>query len=98
MRKARKEIRDMLFAGDSPATPQELKAIRDELKGLKCTCQWVSNRKRIRSNVCPIHKNVKIHFGLRIDRDVLEWFRAKGKGFTTLMNSALRFYMESKGA
>jgi hypothetical protein len=32
MRSARKEIRDMLFSGDSPATEQEIDAIRKELK------------------------------------------------------------------
>ena len=32
---------------------------------------------------------------LRIDRDVLEWFRATGKGFHTRMNAVLRAYMEA---
>jgi len=32
---------------------------------------------------------------LRIDRDVLAWFRAIGKGFHTRMNAVLRAYMEA---
>jgi uncharacterized protein (DUF4415 family) len=32
---------------------------------------------------------------LRVDRDVLAWFRATGKGFHTRMNAVLRAYMES---
>ncbi|MBV9016507.1 MAG: BrnA antitoxin family protein [Alphaproteobacteria bacterium] len=32
---------------------------------------------------------------LRIDRDVLAWFRATGKGFHTRMNAVLRAYMEA---
>lgn len=32
---------------------------------------------------------------LRIDRDVLAWFRATGKGFHTRMNAVLRTYMEA---
>lgn len=32
---------------------------------------------------------------LRIDRDVLDWFRASGKGFHTRMNAVLRAYMEA---
>jgi uncharacterized protein (DUF4415 family) len=31
----------------------------------------------------------------RIDRDVLTWFRASGKGFHTRMNAVLRAYMEA---
>jgi uncharacterized protein (DUF4415 family) len=30
---------------------------------------------------------------LRVDRDVLAWFRATGKGFHTRMNAVLRAYM-----
>jgi uncharacterized protein (DUF4415 family) len=32
---------------------------------------------------------------LRIDRDVLAWFRATGRGFHTRMNAVLRAYMEA---
>jgi len=31
---------------------------------------------------------------LRLDRDMLRWFRAKGKGYQTLMNAVLRGYYE----
>lgn len=32
---------------------------------------------------------------LRVDRDVLEWFRARGKGYQTEMNALLREYMQA---
>ena len=32
---------------------------------------------------------------LRVDRDVLAWFRGTGKGFHTRMNAVLRAYMEA---
>jgi uncharacterized protein (DUF4415 family) len=32
---------------------------------------------------------------LRVDRDVLAWFRFTGKGFHTRMNAVLRAYMEA---
>ena len=32
---------------------------------------------------------------LRIDQDVLEWFRAQGAGYQTKMNQLLRAYMEA---
>lgn len=36
----------------------------------------------------------KIHTGLRIDADVLNWFKAKGRGWQTRMNAVLRSYYE----
>src|SRR6202140_1901729 len=33
---------------------------------------------------------------LRVDRDVLAWFWATGKGFHTRMNAVLRAYMEAQ--
>ena len=33
---------------------------------------------------------------LRLDRDVVEWFRARGKGHLTRMNAVLRAYVESE--
>jgi uncharacterized protein (DUF4415 family) len=32
---------------------------------------------------------------LRIDSDVLEWFRAQGQGYQTKINALLRAYMEA---
>ena len=33
---------------------------------------------------------------LRLDSDVVEWFRAKGKGHLTRMNAVLRAYVEAQ--
>jgi uncharacterized protein (DUF4415 family) len=33
---------------------------------------------------------------LRVDADVLEWFRAQGRGYLTRMNAVLRSYMEAR--
>ncbi|NNE62145.1 MAG: BrnA antitoxin family protein [Woeseia sp.] len=33
---------------------------------------------------------------VRLDSDVLEWFRSQGKGYQTRINAVLRFYMESQ--
>jgi uncharacterized protein (DUF4415 family) len=35
---------------------------------------------------------------LRIDSDVLAWFRATGKGYQTRMNNVLRAFVESRRA
>jgi uncharacterized protein (DUF4415 family) len=33
---------------------------------------------------------------IRLDADVLEWYRSKGKGYQPLINAVLRSYMEAK--
>jgi uncharacterized protein (DUF4415 family) len=38
----------------------------------------------------------KKHTGLRIDEDVLAWFRAQGPGYQTRMNAVLRAYVEAQ--
>lgn len=42
----------------------------------------------------PVDKN-KAQVTLRIDSDVLEWFKSQGKGYQTKINSLLRAYMEA---
>jgi len=36
----------------------------------------------------------KAHMTLRLDADMLEWFRAQGKGYQTRINAILRRYYE----
>lgn len=33
---------------------------------------------------------------VRFDRDVVDWFRAQGRGYQTRMNAVLRAYVEAK--
>jgi uncharacterized protein (DUF4415 family) len=39
----------------------------------------------------------KQHLNLRIDADVVAWFKGQGKGYQTRMNAVLRAYMEACG-
>jgi uncharacterized protein (DUF4415 family) len=38
----------------------------------------------------------KIPLSLRVDPDVVEWFKATGKGYLTRMNAVLRAYVEAQ--
>lgn len=42
----------------------------------------------------PVTKN-KAQVTLRIDSDVLEWFKSQGRGYQTQINQLLRAYMEA---
>ena len=39
---------------------------------------------------------MKKHINIRIDGDVLDWFRGTGKGYQTRINNVLRAYLESR--
>jgi len=38
----------------------------------------------------------KDHINIRLDHDVLEWFKANGKGYQTLINNVLRAFVQSR--
>lgn len=38
----------------------------------------------------------KKHINIRVDADVLDWFKATGRGYQTRMNNVLRAYVESR--
>jgi uncharacterized protein (DUF4415 family) len=40
----------------------------------------------------------KDHINIRVDHDVLEWFKASGRGYQTLMNNVLRAFVKSRQA
>lgn len=47
----------------------------------------------VRRGLKPVIRKHQIT--LRIDDDVLEWFKKQGQGYQTLINSLLRAYMEA---
>lgn len=47
----------------------------------------------VRKGLKPVARKSQIT--LRVDADVLEWFRAKGSGYQSQMNSILRAYKEA---
>jgi uncharacterized protein (DUF4415 family) len=47
----------------------------------------------IRKGLKPVPRKSQIT--LRIDQDVIEFFKSKGRGYQTLINQILRAYMEA---
>jgi uncharacterized protein (DUF4415 family) len=47
----------------------------------------------VRRGLAPVSPKTSI--SLRVDRDVLEWFKAQGAGYQTRMNSVLRAYRDA---
>jgi len=44
--------------------------------------------------VFPSHIH-KVHTGIRLDEDMLQWFKSQGNGWQTRMNAILRSYYEA---
>ena len=47
-----------------------------------------------RTKLTPPPPPNKVKFAMRLDADLLTWFRAQGKGYQTKINSILRTYYE----
>ena len=47
----------------------------------------------VRHALKPVPKKVQVT--LRLDSDVLDWFKAQGRGYETQINTLLRAYMEA---
>lgn len=47
----------------------------------------------VRKGLKPVSR--KAQLTLRVDQDVLDWFKTQGRGWQTTMNALLRAYMEA---
>jgi uncharacterized protein (DUF4415 family) len=63
-------------------------AIRADLDEIQGEADWTRSIVGI-----PVRKD---HINIRVDHDVLEWFRSNGKGYQTLMNNVLRAFVQTR--
>ena len=49
----------------------------------------------VRRGLKPVPR--KVQLTLRVDREVVEWYRKQGPGYQTRINALLRAYMEERG-
>lgn len=71
-------------------SPAELAALSDE--EIDCTDipELDDNFFRNARLVAPVRKK---QITMRLDEDILDWFKASGKGYQTRMNAVLRAYV-----
>ena len=78
---------------DKPMTPEELAALPDaavDTSDIPALDVAFWNNARV---VMP--ERGKRQLTVRLDGDVLDWFKAQGKGYQTRMNAVLRSYYEA---
>lgn len=87
------ELKEMERRGESKTDWARVKAMKDkdividEDAPEPTAEEWA---KAVVVRRSPPKKNIT----LRIDPEIIEWFRAKGKGYQTRMNAVLRAYVE----
>ena len=62
----------------------------------KLTADQIARMKPAHPNYWKIEP-VKVSLSIKIDADVLAWFKSKGKGYQTRINKALRDVMAKSG-
>ena len=78
-------------------SPERIKAIMNHPITYDADCPKLTADKIARMK--PAHPEywrvepVKVSFSMKIDADVLAWFKSKGKGYQTRINKALRNVM-----
>ncbi|HEY8189373.1 MAG TPA: BrnA antitoxin family protein [Micavibrio sp.] len=75
-----------------PLTPGEIEKIRDEDIDFSDIPELDEGFWKNATLIMPENKQ-SVH--LRVDADVLEWFREQGRGHLTRMNAVLRSYYEA---
>ena len=92
-----KQIKDKIARGGdrtnwaevNAATGAKLEAsIRADLDDVHSEPDWTQS---VRGVPAP-----KDHINIRIDHDVLEWFKRNGRGYQTLMNNVLRAFVQTR--
>jgi uncharacterized protein (DUF4415 family) len=63
-------------------------SIRDDVDDIQEEPDWTQSVIGI-----PVPKD---HINIRIDHDVLEWFKKNGRGYQTLMNNVLRAFVQTR--
>lgn len=79
-----------------PLTEKEIQQIEnfdekfDDPESPPLSSEQISRMKKLKEIHPEWYKPTKTEIHMRVDTDVLEWFRSQGKGYQTKMNAVLR--------
>src|SRR5690554_2435218 len=92
----RRKMKKKVTSKKSQTDWKRLKAMKDNDINLSDSPELSPEmfaRALVRRGLKPVARKAQIT--LRLDQDVLDWFRKQGKGYQTQINSLLRAYMEA---
>lgn len=90
------EIRRMVAAGEGKTNFERLKNITDEEIDamIRDDPDWAGFEEIDWSKAVVVYPQPKQAMSIRLDKDVLDFFKATGKGYQTRINAILRHYMQ----
>ncbi|MCB1883337.1 MAG: BrnA antitoxin family protein [Geminicoccaceae bacterium] len=92
-------LADLAAIPDDPAEEERIRNITDEeieravADDSDAQLFWTEEELKTVRLVLPPPKEM---ISIRLDADVLEWFRSLGKGYQTRINMVLRHFMETR--
>ncbi|MBV1797286.1 BrnA antitoxin family protein [Siccirubricoccus sp. G192] len=92
------ELRDMVARGETETDWARVDAMTEaELEAaIASDPDWRDVPRDWWKDAVPVSPGAKRLLSLRLDPDVVEWFRAQGPGYQTRMNAVLRAYMKAR--
>ena len=78
---------------DRALTPEELAALPDEEIDYSDIPEL---DERFWKNARVVEPQNKTAISIRVDQDILDWFKAQGKGYQSRINAVLRAYYEAQ--
>src|SRR5438094_3171943 len=94
MRQKKRLTKGSKSGAKSPAAATRRKAGRRKSLSLSASTESSKRRNVSMRDVLEFYKPIKKPVTLRLDADVLAWFRRDGRRYQTRINSALRRVME----
>jgi uncharacterized protein (DUF4415 family) len=90
------EIRARIARGESKSDWARVDAMTDAdiEAAMRDDPDWADFRDIDWSKVVAVYPIPKGAISIRLDRDVIDFFKSTGKGYQTRMNAVLRHYME----
>ena len=71
------------------------KVVGHNIARLKASADEVKGPREVMAEITKMYKPLKKPVTLRLDADVVAWFKKKGRGYQTRINRALRTFIES---
>ena len=96
--KTSEEIRTMLEQGESQSLEQSYKAVVDDPENPDMTEAIQQAVAKKNKGGRPKSANPKVFTGIRLDPDIIERFKAEGKGWQTRINAVLREWVDTHPA
>jgi uncharacterized protein (DUF4415 family) len=92
------EVRRKIAAGESKSDWTRVDAMTDAdiVAAMRDDPDWADLIDVDWSNATMVYPRPKHAISIRLDKDIVDFFKATGKGYQTRINAVLRYYVEER--